>query len=44
VQVVFIKGPIGQSAEDELLLQGQGKIAEYERAKIFGAFSTRKIA
>lgn len=34
VQVVFLLGPSGQSAEDELLVQVQGMIAEYERAKI----------
>ncbi len=30
----FVKGPRGDSAEDELLLQFQGMIAEYERAQI----------
>jgi site-specific DNA recombinase len=34
VQVTFLLGPSGQSAEDELLVQVQGMIAEYERAKI----------
>ena len=34
VSVVFLQGPAGQSAEDELLVQVQGMIAEYERAKI----------
>jgi site-specific DNA recombinase len=34
VTVVFLNGPTGQSAEDELLVQVQGMIAEYERAKI----------
>ena len=34
VTVVFLEGPSGQSAEDELLVQVQGMIAEYERAKI----------
>jgi len=34
VVVVFVQGPSGQSAEDELLVQVQGVIAEYERAKI----------
>jgi site-specific DNA recombinase len=34
VQVVFLNRPIGGSAEDDLLLQVQGMIAEYERAKI----------
>lgn len=34
VTVTFVHGPSGQSAEDELLVQVQGMIAEYERAKI----------
>ena len=34
VSVVFLNGPTSRSAEDELLLQVQGMIAEYERAKI----------
>jgi len=33
-EVVFLNRPIGGSAEDDLLLQVQGVIAEYERAKI----------
>src|SRR5215212_1281003 len=33
-EVVFLNGPIGGTAEDDLLLQVQGVIAEYERAKI----------
>ena len=33
-EVVFANHPIGASAEDDLLLQVQGMIAEYERAKI----------
>jgi len=33
-EVVFLNRSIGGSAEDELLLQVQGIIAEYERAKI----------
>jgi site-specific DNA recombinase len=32
--VAFLHGPRGQTAEDELLVQVQGVIAEYERAKI----------
>jgi site-specific DNA recombinase len=32
--VVFLNRPIGGTAEDDLLLQMQGVIAEYERAKI----------
>lgn len=34
VSVIFLNGPTGRSAEDELLVQVQGMIAEYERAKI----------
>jgi site-specific DNA recombinase len=34
VEIVFLNRPIGTSAEDELLLQVQGMVAEYERAKI----------
>jgi len=34
VEVVFLNRSIGGTAEDELLLQVQGVIAEYERAKI----------
>ena len=34
VEVVFLNRPIGGSAEDDLLLQVQGVIAEYERARI----------
>jgi site-specific DNA recombinase len=33
VEVVFLNRPLGQSPEDDLLLQMQGIIAEYERAK-----------
>ena len=33
-EVVFVNRPIGGTAEDDLLLQVQGVIAEYERAKI----------
>ena len=33
-EVRFIKGPKGDTPEDELLLQFQGMIAEYERAQI----------
>ena len=33
-EVVFLNRPIGASAEDDLLLQVQGMVAEYERAKI----------
>ncbi len=34
VEIVFLNRPIGISAEDDLLLQVQGMVAEYERAKI----------
>jgi site-specific DNA recombinase len=34
VEAVFLNRPIGGTAEDDLLLQMQGVIAEYERAKI----------
>ena len=34
VSVVFLKSPSGETPEDELLVQFQGMIAEYERAQI----------
>ena len=34
VEVLFMNRPIGGTAEDDLLLQMQGVIAEYERSKI----------
>src|SRR5215467_3172631 len=34
VETVFVKSPQGESAEDQLLVQFQGMIAEYERAQI----------
>ena len=34
VEIVYLNRPIGLSAEDDLLLQVQGMVAEYERAKI----------
>jgi site-specific DNA recombinase len=34
VEVIFLNRELGQSPEDDLLLQGQGMMAEYERAKI----------
>jgi site-specific DNA recombinase len=34
VEVVFLNRALGKSSEDDLLLQMQGVIAEYERAKI----------
>lgn len=34
VETVFVKAPQGETAEDQLLVQFQGMIAEYERAQI----------
>ncbi len=34
IEVVFLNRPLGKSPEDDLLLQVQGIVAEYERAKI----------
>ena len=34
VEVVFLKAPSGETPEDQLLVQFQGMIAEYERAQI----------
>lgn len=34
VEIIFLNRPIGLSPEDDLLLQVQGMVAEYERAKI----------
>src|ERR1700732_3857947 len=34
VETLFVRAPQGASAEDQLLIQFQGMIAEYERAKI----------
>jgi len=34
VELVFLNRPLGKGAEDDLLLQVQGIVAEYERAKI----------
>jgi site-specific DNA recombinase len=34
VELVFLKSPLGASPEDQLLVQFQGMIAEYERAQI----------
>lgn len=33
MSIVFLSRPLGQSPEDDLLLQVQGMVAEYERAK-----------
>jgi site-specific DNA recombinase len=43
VQVIFLQGTTGQSAEDELLVQVQGMIAEYERAKIMERYRRGKL-
>ena len=43
LQVHFIHGPTGQTPEDELLVQVQGMIAEYERAKIIERHRRGKI-
>jgi site-specific DNA recombinase len=34
VELVFLNRALGQTPEDDLLLQVQGMVAEYERAKI----------
>src|ERR1700733_6498907 len=34
VETIFVKAPLGATAEDQLLVQFQGMIAEYERAQI----------
>jgi site-specific DNA recombinase len=34
VEIIFLNRPLGQTPEDDLLLQVQGMVAEYERAKI----------
>ena len=34
VEIIFLKSPAGATPEDQLLLQFQGMIAEYERAQI----------
>src|SRR5712691_10638702 len=34
VEVIFLKSPTGNSPEDQLVVQFQGMIAEYERAQI----------
>ena len=43
VTVVFLNAPSGTTAEDELLVQVQGMIAEYERAKILERSRRGKI-
>jgi site-specific DNA recombinase len=34
VELIFLKSPAGATPEDQLLVQFQGMIAEYERAQI----------
>src|SRR5215472_15139662 len=34
VELIFLKSPVGATPEDQLLVQFQGMIAEYERAQI----------
>ena len=41
-RVVFIKGPRGDSAEDQLLVQFQGMFAEYEKAQILERYRRGK--
>ena len=43
-EIVFLNRAISRTAEDELLLQVQGIIAEYERTKISGACAARASA
>jgi site-specific DNA recombinase len=38
VEVVFLRNPVGRSPEADLLLQVQGMISGYERAKIMEGF------
>ena len=40
VELVFLNHPLGQTAEENLLLQVQGMVAEYERAKILELAAT----
>src|ERR1700722_17089176 len=42
VETLFVKAPQGSSAEDQLLVQFQGMIAEYERAQILERSSRGK--
>jgi len=43
VEVVFLNHQVGESPEDQLLLQVQGMVAEYERAKIMERCRRGKI-
>src|SRR5438445_3453869 len=44
VEVVFLNRELGRSPEDDLLLQVQGMMAEYERAKIIERHRRGKLA
>ena len=44
VETLFIRSPRATTAEDQLLLQFQGMIAEYERAQILERFASRQSA
>lgn len=41
VEVIFLNRELGRSPEDDLLLQVQGMVAEYERALHYGTQSSR---
>jgi site-specific DNA recombinase len=43
VEIVFLNHPRGKTAEEELLLQVQGMVAEYERAKILNRSRRGKL-
>ena len=42
VETLFVRAPRGSTPEDELLVQFQGMIAEYERAQDSGALAPRQ--
>src|ERR1700746_3042330 len=42
VELIFLQAPSGATAEDQLLVQVQGMIGEYERAHIADGFRRRK--
>jgi site-specific DNA recombinase len=42
-RVEFIKGPRGESAEDQLLVQFQGMFAEYEKAQILERYRREPV-
>ena len=44
VEMLFVKAPQSATAEDELLVQFQGMIAEYERAQILARYQSRSRA